>query len=75
VIARAPVPVEEPARQHLRDPTHHADLVLERGLEGQDVIAIHEQVLPPEVEDVHLLPAIGQVELPVSLGLGQTDPL
>ena len=63
--------VEEATREHPRDAPHQGDVPLERRLERQDVVPVHEDRLVVELEDRDLLRLIGEIELPLPLGLGE----
>ena len=67
--------IEETTADHRSDPLHHLDLVRERRFEGEHVIAVDENLLVLQADDADLLALIGEVQLPLTVRVGDAAAL
>ena len=61
--------IEESAREHARHAAHQRDVPLERRLEREHIVAVHEDRLIVQLEDRDLLRLVGEIELALPLRL------
>lgn len=62
--------IEQPSAEHGCDAFHHLYIVLNAGLEGEDVVAVDNDVFVVEMDDGYFFALVGEIDRPLSFGIG-----